>query len=1760
MTSDIQQDLVSQAVAQGGAYEVIRRRLLEQGRDLKQRIEHLNQQRLAEFGSTSLEVTGRARARTEHNCIPRDTVRVGQYILLGYNVFKGLQKTTAVEDVFSLYQLHEGPEGLEFIHQPVQGSFLDNSRFQSDFTELYTFYKAPWLQQLAVRDGKLLANFRIGEKESDIRVFRWSLSPTGEVLEYLDNRGERDVVLPPRTDFDWIPVGRDQIVQGRHPHINILDQLFVDNIQGDITFKVENNTQTGLGIYADPVEDKTQSLDDAEFHYAALGNLILVRIKPYREDQVRHYVYNSLIREVVRIDELGASCVQLPEDHGIIYPSGYYLQTGELKRFDLDAAGFRFKRRIVSPNGEDVLYVFYHPEDGRTILHTYNLINKAVANPIQGHSYALFPDGRLVLLQASDEASRVHAMQIWRTPFFSEEHAAQAGGSQTFLGRIGNAELVRGISELYSIERMMAKEDIRPGHYNDLIRAITRLFDAYHWLGAEQLGGLDEALKQIAETGELILDEYEKVQAIQQQSRQALAEAEQTQAALLRRISPESWDRPDLFIDALAELRRHRGHLLTIRDYRYMDVARVDQLEQQVIATESRLSKETLAFLSKPQALASYDKTLAELDGQLAEAQTLEQITAVIELYEQQSQGLGLVSELLAGLQEGDATTRTRIIDAVSELYAQINQRRARADNKRREIGSAEAVAQFAAQFRLLEQSVSSSLAMADTPDRCDELLSRLLTQLQEVESQFSDYDQFLADILGKREEIVEAFEAHKQKLLDARQQRAQNLEDAANRILTSVQRRLDKFQTADEVNSFFASDPLILKLRQLIEELQGLDASVKADDLSARFKAMREQGVRALRDKAEIFEEGGQVIKLGPRHRFSVNTQEVDLTLLPRGEHLAQHLTGTDYYEVVDDPVLNELKPYWTMTLASESTSVYRAEYLAYQFWQALQAGELASKRSEILAELQNLDALVSRVRDYAGPRYREGYERGIHDHDAALILQQLIPQARAAGTLRYPVTVRAQAVYYWAQVQHDKDNQAWRNRARSAVQLRERLGSDEAFKALVNQLESRLQSFVEQRHLPFAPETLPLTAEYLVEELAKEALAFETTHVAAELAEQFRHSLQEAGLWKGFLDSLKFAEGEADSAWPTATAWLAAWIKREGLTERLHYLDEAVTLVAAEIPVPRDIREVDLEQTITGLLGQHPNLQGQTLTLRLDEFVQRLSHHQTVTIPAFERYQAARLQFLQRERERLRLEDFKARPLATFVRNKLINEVYLPIIGDNLAKQMGTVGDNKRSDLMGLLMLISPPGYGKTTLMEYVANRLGLVFMRINCPSLGHEVRSLDPDQAGNSTARQELMKLNLALEMGNNVMLYLDDIQHTDPEFLQKFISLCDATRRIEGVWKGKAKTYDLRGKKFCVVMAGNPYTETGETFRIPDMLANRADVYNLGDVLGGSEEAFALSYIENALTSNPVLAPLASRDLQDVYRFVDMAQGKPVAATEFSHSYSAAESQEIVSVLQKLFVIQQVILRVNLQYIASSAQADSYRTEPPFKLQGSYRNMNKMAEKVSSVMTEAELMQLIADHYRGEAQLLTTGAEENLLKLAELRGNMTPEQEQRWTEIKTEFRRRMSAGGDDEDVGARVVRQLIGVVEGIQALRAGLNSLAAQAERAQSESQEAPPLLPQELMEPLLDRLTQLLEREPRVEVINQPAPGLDKMLKKLTTTMESGFEPLARAMNGKLVIDVRTYRRLGELMEQLRALGTDLNGRRGAFSGDGNPAS
>jgi hypothetical protein len=294
-----------------------------------------------------------------------------------------------------------------------------------------------------------------------------------------------------------------------------------------------------------------------------------------------------------------------------------------------------------------------------------------------------------------------------------------------------------------------------------------------------------------------------------------------------------------------------------------------------------------------------------------------------------------------------------------------------------------------------------------------------------------------------------------------------------------------------------------------------------------------------------------------------------------------------------------------------------------------------------------------------------------------------------------------------------------------------------------------------------------------------------------------------------------------------------------------------------------------------------------------------------------------------------------------------------------------------------------------------------------------------SLDPSEARNASAREEIEKLNLAFEMGDNVMIYLDDIQHTNPEFLQKFIPLCDGTRKIEGVFRGEAKTYDLRGRKVAVVMAGNPYTEVGGKFQVPDMLANRADTYNLGDILGGHQDAFKDSYIENGLTSNATLARIAARSHKDALSVLKIAQTGSREGVEFEGSFSAEEINDAVVVMEKLLHVREVILRVNQQYVASAAMEDAYRVEPPFKLQGSYRNMNKIAEKILPLMTDQEVAQLIADHYRGEAQTLSGAAEANLLKWREINDLSTEADKTRWEEIKRTFKRNLLTGGAGEN---------------------------------------------------------------------------------------------------------------------------------------------
>ncbi len=1606
---------------EAGTYEIIQNRLQKQGAELRNRLNALNDARKEVFGAIETKLISNDRISTSNNCIARDMVAIGNTCIFGYNVHIGLRSGIKLADVFSIYEFRENG-----FHQ-TSSEFLKDEKFETDFHNLYRYYKNTTFSKFAVIGSYLYMVFQVSKNVSDIKTFKWLIKD--ETLVYVDNRSDHEYRFPEQFEFDWKRAHRDMHRMGQHPHISILDRVFVETVGGDLTIKVEDNTDDGFGIYREDVLHADQTLDDAEFFYADLGNLIALKIRPYLEEP-RYFIFNEKTQEVQRIDALGDSGVLLPDNHGLIFANGYYLQTGEFKIFDVNRRGKHFERRIASPNGEDHLYVFYSKEHGRYVLMSYNVIEQQVATPILCHGFTLFPDGELCYFRAEDEPTKHHVVQIWQTPYVMGDFIPSAH-TDSYLYKVGNKDIVRAMAECYEVLTLLNKEDTFAGLYLDLSKKTGDIVDSYYWIDKKDGFKLHEPLGEIRASANAAIEEFEKVQRIKKNTAEEINRVRTKAEELFNRVKRTSFDVINEFVDALSELRVLRGEIISLRDLRYTDLGLIEKLEVQAIENTNELSQGCVEFLLDDNALTPYIERVETARGEIETVQTGVQAVELGKRIDQIGEDLKLMIEIVSNLKIEDATQTTRIIDNISEIYTLLNQIKAALKRRQKSLMSQEAVAEFAAQLKLTDQSIINYLDISDTPDKCDDYLTKLMVQLEELEGKFVEFDEFIGQITEKREEIYNAFETRKLNLIEAQNRRAASLQSAAERILNGVKNRVSNFQEVNEINGFFASDLMIDKVRDIISQLNNLNDNVKADDIQSQLKTLKEDAIRQLRDKKDLFVDGKNIIRFG-KHNFSVNTQPLDLTMVNRSGNMFFHLTGTNFFEQVVDEDFNQTKRVWEQTLISENEEVYRGEYLAYIFYKNL------LKVSDTFEVSDTLD----QIRTFAANRYHEGYTKGIHDEDAAAILTEIIALSDNIDLLRYPSIDRACAQLFWQKFIPQSDKEDLHHQLKSAGSVLQFFPDSQEFDYLLGLLELHIESSDVMKI--FKNIAVSQVASYLFYEWTR-GDDFIISKEAAELHEQFLQFLKSKKGKTTFENSVKALKSQPIGQYQLIKKWLQAFISMKEISDisDSEYLDEIATILLLENYDRNRVVEVSTKVTVKGLHGSHAVIENGKYRLDYNHFMTKMEQYENTVVPMFNQFNESKKSLNTQFRKDLRLEEFKPRVLSSFVRNKLIDQVYLPIFGDNLAKQIGTVGENTRTDRMGMLLLISPPGYGKTTLMEYIASRLGLIFMKINGAAIGHQVTSLDPSEAKNAAARQELQKLNLALEMGDNIMLYLDDIQHCHPEFLQKFISLTDGQRKIEGVYKGETKTYDLRGKKVCVVMAGNPYTESGEKFQVPDMLANRADIYNLGDIIGDTKEVFAMSYIENSLTSNPVLQKLATKSMKDVYSIIKYAETDSREGLDFEANHAGEELAEYVNVMKKMLEIRDVIFRVNMEYIASAAQADEYRTEPPFLMQGSYRNMNKLAEKVVPIMNDQELQTLLMSHYIGEAQTLTTGTEANLLKFKAINGWMNDDDKARWEAIKTSFNKnKLLKGMNGSDPMVQVLGQLSAFVDGLSGIKSVL----------------------------------------------------------------------------------------------------------------------
>jgi hypothetical protein len=1610
MSEEIEEN--SNQKLEGGAYEIIRKRLLKNGTEFKRKLDELNSHRRELFGSIETVLLTTERITTENNCQPRDIISLGKDLFLfGYNVHIGLRSETHVKDVFSYYKFD--PKSHEFT-ESVSG-MLEDEQFLTDFANLYKYYRETTFSKFAQMGPYLYMVFRIGKGENDIKVFKWLND--GDVCEYEGNRFDHEYKFPTQHQFDWKTVSRDDHVSGTHPHISIEDKVFVETVGGDLTIKIENNTESGKGIYAEKVDSADQTLDDADIKYAIVGNLILLKIRPYQEKDYRHLVFNQKMQEVVRIDAINDSCILLPGDQGIIFPKGYYINTGEFKLFDSQFEDMLFEKKIPSSNGEDFLFVFYNRLSGVYILLSYNIISQKVENPIICNGYTLFDNGELALFKSHEDMQKHHPIQIWQTTYSKEEKKV-AAHKDSYLAKVGNKEVVRALSECHELIKLIDKEDSFSKLYIDRVKNSTDIVDTYHWISNKEASNLDVELLEIKKTASNAIDEFDKVIKLKKYALEIIHETEKKAKNLLSRAKNLRVAKVNDFVHLIAELRDLKGELISLNNVRYIDLNKIKQLETSINQAFDFASENCVNFLLKDEALDPYNEKVTSVKKELA---GLNKVIIANDL-EKEINGLSdeleLLIEIVSNLKILDATKTTEIIDKITDLFSKFNQLKSALRKKRKELMLVEGKAEFNAQIRLIEQGFINYIDISDSPEKCDEYLNKLVIQLEDLEGKFSEFEEYIELITDKREDIYNAFENKKVTLVEANNKKIESIYSSALRILNGIKNKAGSFKTVLEINGYFASDLMVDKVRDSINKLIELKDANKADDIQSQLNAQKEEVLRQLKDKLELFTGGENLIKFG-NHEFLVNTLKLDVATVFRKDSIYYHLTGTNFYEEIQSPELMDFEPYWNQTLVSENENVYRAEFLAFHFFNSISTSHNTFLEWGKTTESERLEALQV----FMSKRFNEGYVKGIHDMDALKIVNELTLKHELIHNLKYSAPDRVSAILFWEFGIENKQKEAFFHSIKAVGALNTVFPNHKESVYLKTQLVDLINGFDFDLSITVKEQAI----DYLVDELSQSD-TYVLSHEANLLHTAFNGFLKSNQKVKVFNSVVGSDNFDWKQKFHQISLWLESFIDDNQFQTSTNAILETVVYILLNAPKKYYNSNVDLAIKLTDLNGEHNTLEDNTYTTNYNEFTSRLHNFETTDVLSYRAYNDLKTKLISDFKEEIRINEFKPRVLSSFVRNKLIDQVYLSMVGDNFAKQIGAAGSTKRTDLMGLLLLISPPGYGKTTLMEYIANRLGLIFMKINGPAIGHDVTSLDPAEAGNATAREELLKLNLALEMGDNIMLYLDDIQHCNPELLQKFISLCDAQRKIEGVYKGKTKTYDFKGKKVAVVMAGNPYTESGDKFQIPDMLANRADIYNLGDILGDSDAEFKLSYIENSLTSNVILGRLADKSKNDIYNLIKVAEGTPLQDVELEQAFSSEDISDVTNLLKKAIYVRDILLTVNLEYIDSAGREDSYRTEPSFKLQGSYRDMNKLVEKLNPLMNQQELETLIVSHYENESQTLTTGAEANLLKFKLMNNLISKEEQVRWDEILKEFSRQQKLKGFGSNDMANIVSQM------------------------------------------------------------------------------------------------------------------------------------
>ncbi len=777
-----------------------------------------------------------------------------------------------------------------------------------------------------------------------------------------------------------------------------------------------------------------------------------MQIKPFQEE-ARYFIYNHKLQQVKKIDSLSTSAILLPDQHGLIFSNGYYLQTGEYKVFENSLQNLLFQERIASPNGEDFMYVFYEEASGQYVLMSYNLITQVVTTPIICNGFTILKNGELCYFRAEAEQTKNHLVQIWQTPFIKGD-IMPSQHKDSFIYKVGNKDIVKAMADGQYIVTLLNKNDDYDGLYADLTRLAQNILDSYYWINSTDTFELNLPLTEIKNTANAAIDEFEKVVQLRQNAKKITEEVQQKAESLFIKIKSSPLDDIDVFVSDLAGLRSLRGEVVSLREVRYVDEEFITELETEIVAQTETISQNCVQFLMDEKALVPYHKRVEEKQKDLEGITTVAEARKLEDEVNSITGDLEMLIDIVSNLKIDDTSQSTHIINTISLIFSTLNRLKAEIKNKISSLGGKEAKADFAAQIKLIDQSIVNALDRAVTPEKTEELLNKISVQLEDLEARFADYEEFTVSIIEKREEIYTAFEAKKNSLIEARNKKAVAIENASERILKNVSSKALTLNSIEEINGYFAADLMIAKLRDLVAQLIELEDTGKAEAIETQLKSAREDALRKLKDKQELYEDGENIIRFG-KHKFAVNKQPLDLTIVYKDGKLNYHLTGTDFYQELKDNTLLASKKYWNQDLVSENEEIYRSAFLAYKIFSMHSPDSLYNLTDE------DLQALVT---EETSKNYTEGYVKGVHDADAFKILKVLVAKHNNLGLLRYNPAVRAFAQFFWNSMEEEVQSQL-NKKIKASGSVLAIFPDSREFDYIINEVAARVSEFLDRQ-----------------------------------------------------------------------------------------------------------------------------------------------------------------------------------------------------------------------------------------------------------------------------------------------------------------------------------------------------------------------------------------------------------------------------------------------------------------------------------------------------------------------------------------------------------------------------------------------------------------------------------------------------------------------------------------------------------------------